>query len=175
MPWQTQNVICAFAMANALWTMHFQWFMHTKKLHMPWVTHTVILCICHGLYNSLCTFKFAYPMAYAKRDFMHLPWFMHWFMHIQICISHGLCTHKKKAEKKISGGGDFDEDCNMHLHKPWVMHQKRILKKPCKNCLYLPWQIQIQNTHAWTMVNANWKKLHLPWETQIHDFLYLPW
>ena len=148
MPWQTQNVICAFAMANALWTMHFQWFMHTKKLHMPWVTHTVILCICHGLYNSLCTFKFAYPMAYA---------------------------HTKKKQKIVSGGGDFDEDCNMHLHKPWVMHQKRILKKTCKNCLHLPWQIQIQNTHAWTMVNANWKKLHLPWETQIHDFLYLPW
>ena len=110
------------------------------------------------LYSCLCTFEFAYSMAYAKRDFMHLPWFMHWLMHIQICISHGLCTHKKKAKKKVSGGGDFDEDCNMHLHKPWVMHQKRILKKPCKNCLYLPWQIQIQNTHAWTMVNANWKK-----------------
>ena len=151
--------------AHARLRMHMPWqllvFWQVSILYLPWV--------------SLCTFKFAYPMAYAKRDFMHLPWFMHWFMHIQICISHGLCTHKKKAKKKVSGGGDFDEDCNMHLHKPWVMHQKRILKKPCKNCLHLPWQIQIQNTHAWTMVNANWKKLHLPWETQIHDFLYLPW
>ena len=84
---------------------HLSWHMQLSKIshasaHIPWVTHTVILCICHGLYNSLCTFKFAYPMAYAKRDFMHLPWFMHWFMHIQICISHGLCTHKKKAKKK---------------------------------------------------------------------------
>ena len=63
-------------------------------------------------------------------------------------VLRALYTYSKKSKKKVSGGGDFDEDCNMHLHKPWVMHQKRILKKPCKNCLYLPWQIQIQNTHA---------------------------
>ena len=78
------------------------------------------------------------------------------FMHIQICMSHGLCktwfyawtmvyalflctlkiaypmayAHKKKSKKKASRGDDFDEDKHMHLHKPWAMHQKCILHKP---------------------------------------------
>ena len=88
--------------------------------------------------------------------------------------------------KKVSRGGDFDEDCNMHLHKTMgyapKTHFKKTVQKllaftmantnpkhPCMNhgkCKLKKTAFTMGNANSrffvFTMVNAHFK-MHLPW------------
>ena len=82
---------------------------------------------------------------------------------------------QKKSKKKVSGGGDFDEDCNMHLHKTMGYAPKTHFKKTVQKLLAFTMantnpkhpcmnhgKCKLKKT-AFTMGNANSRFLYLPW------------